>query len=331
MMPSKKKIKKILIILALLLVNAWFWGNAVLEYYTYRILAPEDYILAELNRVPEKLKIPASDIEDEYLYFFNYGVKMPFLKGKSMDLLPLFLNRRLYLVTMIVNNGECREITINLNQSPMGLDIFEEESIFWRTFNRLIFRNKDDQELSEKIYYSKLSDLSWWNLLWNVRLNAYLTIKSITRRSGPYQTYDVKTPYVSGFLVDASYDTFDFTLNERSFYISSFPVENSTYDIRDIIATITPIKNIDKAYKEVEGLYNNNPGYPEELLILSMISLKGPQENYQREYVINELRDWLERYKKDYESEENEEDKEWDRKQIEEITSDIAFFEKSME
>ncbi len=167
--------------------------------------------------------------------------------------------------------------------------------------------------------------------MWNVRLNAYLTLKSITIRPGPYRIYDVKTPYVSGFFVDGSYDTFNFSLNERSFSITNFPAENGTYDSRDIIATIRPIENIDKAYNKMESLYENNSGYPKELLILSMISLKGPQENYQREYVINELRNWLERYKKDYESEEDEEDKEWARKQIEELRADIEYFQKSME
>jgi|GEM_PF-4370106 len=100
--------------------------------------------------------------------------------------------------------------------------------------------------------------------------------------------------------------------------------------MEDIIATIKPLEDIDKAYAEMETLYNNNPGYPKDLLILSMISLKGPQENYQKEYLINKSREEIQMYEKWLKSEDKEDKKEWYREHIADLKANIEYFQSRM-
>jgi hypothetical protein len=212
-----------------------------------------------------------------------------------------------------------------------------EKPTLQRLLETISFSDWFEQSENEKVYYARLSDLSWWNLPGNARLLPALTVKGVSMGTGvafERHRYDVTAPHVHGFLTRddrKTSDLFEFAFEDREFSISIIARGEPDYSMEDIIATIGPIEDVDKAYNEMEALYKNNPGYPEELLILAMISLKGPQENYQREYLIKELGEWLERYEEDYKNPEDEEDRDWAGQQIEEMKADIEYFQSQME
>jgi hypothetical protein len=347
MMPSKKKIKKILIILALLFVNAWFWGNAGLEYLIYRTFVlhhlteekgSEDFVnfalIPNLNYEPRKLNIPERGIEGEYLYFYRYKVKMPFIKNReNINIDHSLMERRLESISLYFSNESDKLVAaISLREFPDWI-FKSKESLFWRFLEIVSLADSSKQESVEKVYYVRLSDLSWWNLIGNARIFPSLIRKSGLIGAGTAfnrHRYDVMTPHVRGFLTKTNRrtsDTFEFELDDRKFQIFIIARESQEYNIEDVISTIRPIEDVDKAYREMEARYKDNPDYPKELLILSMISLKGPRENYQREYVIKGLKEHLEWYKKTYA---NKKDKEDFEESIAEIQGDIEYFQKNM-
>jgi hypothetical protein len=326
MMPSKKKIKKILIILALLFVNAWFWGNAALQVYISRF----DVISTELNRIPEKLVLQESVNKGEYLYFYDYGVKMPFLKKASEKDIAVrhnLLERYLFAISIDEKaNDKDENITVKLIKSPQW-DFEEGKSLFDRISDWLFENTYAENDSHWKICYAKLDDVSWWNTLENIGIAYLLSMKMIIVPRGDFRIYEVEMPYVNGILIESTtHDSFQFIINDELGFIGTFG--DSRHKLRDIIRTISSIEDVDKAYKKMEALYENNLGYPEDLLILSMISLKGPQENYQREYLTEGLKEHLEWYEETYADKEDKEDYE---ESIAEIQGDIEYFEKSIE
>jgi hypothetical protein len=276
-MPSKKKIKKILIILALLFVNAWFWGNAALRAY---ILWQYDVISAELSRIPEKLVFAETPIEGKYLYFHGYKLKMPLLKQQdNVSVRHSLLQGHLFHISVDMHANN--EVTIKFMYRPR-LEHEYEESLPDKAFNWLFERTYSDNESTWKLYYARLEDLSWWNTLENLGIFYILNMKMIGVPRGDFNLYEVETPYITGLLTEsASYDAFNFILDDRYYSIAIF--RHSKHVLRDFISTIKTVQDLDEGYKEMESLYENNPGYPTELLQLSMISLKKLKDGSQHE------------------------------------------------
>jgi hypothetical protein len=333
MMPSKKKIKKILIILALLFVNAWFWGNAALEYDIYDFCIEfefegkeyENCYSTELKHIPDKLTLTEADIDGKYLYFYTYKMKIPFINDESLKIHHGLTGRQFYKISLSVGkSGSGSQIGLyNLS----NIDDNDSESLFSKII-ALIYGEVSEDEYVEKLYYTRPSDMSWWNLRENLRIREYLTVKVELLPSG--RRYDVTTPHVRGFLIEgAAYDSFHFVLDGRRHFI--FLTGPPEFSSRNLIGTIRPIENVDEAYNEIEALYHNNLGYPEELLILSMISLKGPVENYHKQFLIKKLKRKVDFYEELLKVEDKEDNKKRDRKLIQEIRSDIEYFENSME
>jgi hypothetical protein len=335
-----RKLKIFLTIVGSIVIT-WFWGNAALQFVFYHVMASDAYIRAELDRVPEKLKISESNIEDEYLNLYGYKFKIPTLKTeKIVEISHYLFAKRLSSISLFIKDNDKTFDYMSLDEIPVWYSPVVEESLFYRLEHWLFYEDVPFWELEERTNYARLSDLSLWNLAGNLKLYQYLTLRilSIPSTSKNFKRYEVETPHVRGFLTEIYHENrlrpfsyFSFMLNNRNYSITLSSRSEKNYDLREIIGTIRKIENIEESYDETEALYKNNPGYPKELLILSLISLKGPQENYQREYLIEELRKNLERHKEDYKKAENDEERQSDKEWIEEIQADIEYFQNSME
>ncbi len=94
--------------------------------------------------------------------------------------------------------------------------------------------------------------------------------------------YDVETPYLSGFLSkrkgNKSTVDFSFELNSKYNNITFIGIkDNNVNFVTDILSTIQPLDDIEESYNEMKARYNKKvtTKYPEELLLTSLISLKG--------------------------------------------------------
>ncbi|MEJ2191279.1 MAG: hypothetical protein P8Y39_02875 [Nitrospirota bacterium] len=319
--------------MALLFVNAWFWGNAALEYFLYHGLVIEDFVV-NLNQIPEKVILPETNIDGEQITLFSYAVKMPFLKEeRNIKISPHIYERSLSSIDLLFYENDGLSAIISFSESPW-VTYRENESLYDRFREGIIYgSDRSCKKFLTETHYSRLSDLSWWNPIQNLRSFPYLFVK-LTATTG--KMYDVKTPHIAGFLresADGTSSNFEFCNDDKfdSFHIALKRSTGKEFPIRDIVSTITKVDDIDEAYTNMKALYENNPGYPERLLILSMISLKGPQENYQRRYLIEVLKEQLEWVKENYKKTKNKDEKEGAKEWIEEIQSDIEYYGKRMQ
>jgi|GEM_PF-6110803 len=171
MMPSKEIIKKTLIILVLLFVNVWFLGNATLEYIIYDTLIPkpigyidEDFIdnalIPNLNGVPRELEIPKKNVEGEYLYFYDYKVKLPFIKGeKYITVTHDLTERRVSGIEMTSSDKRGKLISIiRLDESPRWIlkGYEDDKPLWWKFLDIISLSDLSKQFRMEKIYYARL-------------------------------------------------------------------------------------------------------------------------------------------------------------------------------
>lgn len=330
MMLSNKRIKKFLIVLALLIVNIWFWGNAALVYYFHNVFAADDSERARLDSMPERLEIPESDIEGEYLYLYGYKLKIPALKqANKVKVKPIIFARRLGSVSISIKDGNPTPTQIGLVEIPVPYSQETDESLLTRLKRWLLGGDLFLLQTEDKIYHARLSELSWWNLLGNIGVSLCLELKSMSMPAAwRNYLYEVETPHIRGFLTEVYFkgraypiSFLHFVQDGREYLISLYSSNTRDYNIRNIIATIRPSEDTDRAYEAMEAIYKNNPGYPEGLIILSMFSLKGAVEDYQREYIIQGLKYNLELIGKTPD----------DESYKEKILSDIEYFEKGID
>lgn len=305
MIFSMKRIKQLVIILALVVINAWFWGNAALQFTIYRLFSPMYFKGSVLDQVPDKIELPESDIESENLHFFGFSIKMSFLKdARDAKLNHGYMLGQLQNISLLIYKDDRLDVSVRIEElAPFfheDIEIKTEESSLdklWKTVSPGPVNYMETRKLT---HYARLSDLSWWNLCGNFRLLPYLVLKSISMHSfagGYYSVYDIETPYIKGYLVESDAgrminESFDFELDNRSYNIDIMS-RNGAYGLRNLIGSIKPDKSVEKSYNDMSALRKNNPGYPEELLLLSEISIKGPVEADQKEYILKGLEEQL--------------------------------------
>lgn len=132
-----------------------------------------------------------------------------------------------------------------------------------------------------------------------------------------YKVYDVETPYFKGFLTELHPKDkvllLDFVseVNGDEANLTVSGNNEISSQTMSMIASIQKLDNIDESYKAIDTLYKQKKSkYPEELLLLSIISLKGPtlenleellgimqKKNYKPDY-IKEVQDEVDFLKK---------------------------------
>lgn len=293
-MLSKRTIKKVSIIIGIILIVLWFGGNLGMYLYCKYFLSPKSGV--NLNFVPEKLKVKEADLDAEELYLMGFKLKFPFYKDDIRSVYPSFMGHTLWNVAIFLKNkavitfSEYFEITEEIKKelADRVKDVEEiKESLTDKIFNIFEKTVSSDCTMFECIRaaeYARLKDFSWWNLLHNIRLTSFLTLKSLYSHEFKIKSYDMETPHLKGILkhiemsnkARATVIDWDWDNKSYSFEILAFDEKIST-KAENIISTIQKEGDIEKSYKTMESLYKNKEKtkYPKELVLLSMISLKG--------------------------------------------------------
>jgi hypothetical protein len=269
--------KNVYKIIGIILILLWFGGNLGLYIYIQRTFSPE--IEKTSQYTAEKLKLPESPIDSESLSFYRYTVKFPFYKRYIIRIIPVF------------GHGENSDerFLISMNREYISIwklaPVKSVDKPFWK---KIFLQDLSRFEIIRIMYFSNINNYSWWNLIHNLKLlNGLRLVKSMNLKTAihkPYKDYDVETPYLKGFLQEQN------TADDQWKFSFTFELEDEIYSItysglgekrlnkfKDIISTIQPIRDVNNSYKEMEGLYKakGKTRYPEELILMSMISLQG--------------------------------------------------------
>lgn len=255
--------------IAAILVVLWFGANMWMYVSTKTSFSPE--FLEQINNVPRELTISDSNIQVKNFYFWGFTLKFPFYKSdleKSFWSFPDPYHR-------------LKELSILLNNKK-GFISFDKMSSDASSFGfRQIF------------YDSKLADFSWWDIQKNVFLLSDLWLKSTLIGVYGSSAFNVQTPYLKGFLTcehdikrNNYFIEFEFAVNNETYSFSGRVPDKKTADkFMSMLGTIQPITNKDKAIAETKALlvHKDQSPYPEDLLLCSLMSLRGPDVQSMKE------------------------------------------------
>ncbi len=280
----KKKIIKLSIIIGPIVIILWFVGNLSLYLFI------KNYILnlgmeTAINYRPEKLTFTKATVDAEPLHLMGLKLRFPFYKGDMKYIKPIFIGHRLDSITISLgdkDNSRGDIIFEAVDNNLRGIQI----SMVSKISNRILYADDSYFRFMRTLHYSSLDDFSWWRLLHNIRLANLLIEKARGIPAyGSFRVYDVETPYLKGILTEwkmfnerASIDIqFIFEWKDESLSLAFIGIdEKQTNRVRDILTTIELLDDIEKSHKEMMALYKKNKArYPDEFLLLCLISLKG--------------------------------------------------------
>ena len=278
-MVTTKLRKRVAIILTVVFLLLWFGGNLGL-YLSFSKLTGSAF-----DYIPEKLSLSQADLKAQALPFDGIVINLPFDREKFGEVAPLFLNGKLYSVSLRIKNSE-RTAMVHLNVMSDELKA-ADSSFLTAVRDSLLTTEESFYALMKASHYSRVDDYSWWNLIHNIRLSAHLVFKVMGRAGGAQpKMYEVATPYLKGILTEQENKKggrlmVDLIFAEDKKYYSitffSVPPEHLS-EIRSILAGIQPLGDKSKAYQEMKNAFDRkaNSQFSEELLLVSMMSLKGP-------------------------------------------------------
>jgi hypothetical protein len=288
-MLSKRTIKKISIIIGTIFIVVWFGGNLGLYFLSKYYISSEPGIDKTMDYTPEKLKLVESDMKADYLYFMGFKIKFPFYKKDIKYVTPHFFEGKLWSISIFfVQKGRAKGF-INFHDFEVEKKL--EKPFLNRIWEKIFYKEVAFHEGVRDIEYARLKDFSWWNLFHNIRLSNLLILKALNATESEQKAYDLETPYFKGILKDFKFKPGRFMYacyfgwDDESYSLEAMGSDKEKNTVKDIISTIQRTDNREARYKEMEVLYNNKEKsrYPEELLLLSMISLKGVHEDNLKE------------------------------------------------
>lgn len=266
---NKNKYSRLLSIGAIIIgiiFMLWFSGNFFIYMVIKTFITPD--LQAQIDYVPEKIRMPASKIEAETLYLNDFKLSFPFYAYDIKYAFPLFVDHRMSDISIFLSDeiGKITFSTIDdkmLGKTPMP------------TF-RLILSSQ----------YARVRDFSWWNLPDNQALATKLILKAIAMPAfANSKVYDVETPHLHGYLrtgqLRNKYNVVELTyeLNGKTNSVTILTPDKKPSDqFTDMLSTIQPSINAEAAYQEMDARYKgiHETKYPKDLLLLSLISIKGP-------------------------------------------------------
>lgn len=297
------RVKRYLLIIVALMVVLWFASN--LAWYLYL----KKNLSKNIDCVPQKIRLMESKIQAEPIYFSNIALKLPFDRVDIEKVIPRFYADQLEGISIILNKSEQIE-SITFGVLPYNFLVPPSESFFTSR---------------QKSIYFRLKDYSWWNLRSNMKLGYALILKNLRLYSSDdsLKIYDVETPSLRWFCYEGIennvqiYSECEFEYNKDITY--NFTIIGHNIDFlnqvrREIMASLQKISDSDRErviLQANESFINKRKSkYPEELLLISLISVEGPQEkhieklinimeekNYEQKY-IDELHDLINQVKK---------------------------------
>ncbi len=265
-----------------ILVMLWFSANIGL-YLVVKITYPPA-LEALADYVPEELNLPEVEFEADSLYFGDFRLRFPFYREDIRSVSPLFMEHRPENIGIFLSNAKgminVAEIPDNVPKvNPFFISRIENWLVDEREFGSYF-------KTMGQLHYARLKDYSWWNIRSNVRLAVKLVLKAISIPAfGDSKVYEVETPHLKGYLRKGQYVKnkskmilFEFAVKGKSYSVMTVTTDdNAASRVMDMISTIQPSTDIDRDYAEMETQYKHKDKtrYPEELLLLSLISLKG--------------------------------------------------------
>ncbi len=274
-------LKKLPIGIFVSFIAFWFTANlAMFLFLKYKVGVFE---IESINNVPEKIRIEKQVVDGETLHLMGYKLKFPFYTADIKEIKPSFTNNRELhnFKIKIANNNENGYIVFSTSSNNLNNNGDTKKNVFKKAV-------KSNFEMLRAIQYTRLKDFS----LWNVRHNLKLTVMLILKATMPHHTkiYEVETQHIDGFLEESernrSIMTFTFPCGDKLNTISFIDVSrNIKSNIKNIISTIQPVDNVVDSYDEIKTLYEGKKEslYPKELILLSIITLKGPKIDYLKE------------------------------------------------
>lgn len=284
----KKRLKKISIIISIVLVVLWFLSNLGIYLFFKTTFDAALKKGIDYDSVPEKLRLTSEDHAVELLPLMGVSLQLPIDKDEIGKITPMFFDNRLDYITIKVTNNDKLPL-LSMTSFSDGLrpgagSLLEKAKAFF------VVHHDSFVDLKHTSSYARLGDLSWWNLIHNLRLGFLLWTKVMDHSyygsySGSYKIYDLETPHLKGLFVEVqnkpgrSMVDFVFAWEGRYYALTFFSVGDSFKDeVRKTVASVQPVRDVQKIYQEMEKAYKNKESsrYPEELLLMSMISLKQP-------------------------------------------------------
>jgi len=288
-MLTKKTIKKISIIIGTMFIVVWFGGNLGLYVLAKYYISSEPGIDKVIDSTPEKLTLVESDIKEDYLYFMRFKIKFPFYKKDIKYVIPHFFEDKLWSISIFF-------VPKNLTNGFINFHDFEVEKKIAKPFcnsiwEKIFYKDVAFHDGVKDIEYARLKDFSWWNLFHNIRLSNLLIFKALNATESEQKAYLLETPYFQGILKDFKIKSGRFMYacyfgwDHKSYSFEAMGPDKEKNTIKNIISTIQRADEREKGYKKMEDLYNNKEKsrYPQELLLLSMISLRGAHEDNLKE------------------------------------------------
>jgi len=294
--------KKAFKIIGIILIVLWFGGNLAL-YLLLNEMLISNTSKKYINNIPEKLYLQESVKEGDTLQLMDFELRFPFYKDDIKYVIPMFMNRKLSNVIVRLDEYEhvhfssYFEITEEMqkeNTFKYNLENVEEEKEtfsdkFWDAIYSVTHANYGEPfyEMFRKAQYSSMNNFSWWNLPQNIRLGNFLILKAIeSGNADEINLFDVETQHVKGILSDKitndsglSINDFYFKLDNISYSIGILAKINGITDmqVNNIISSINQVSDKEKSYNRLRSLFKNKgtTKYPEELLILSLMSFEG--------------------------------------------------------
>jgi len=312
-----RKLKIIFTIIVIFLVVLWFGGNLGLYLYLkHKIITPER--VEAINQLPQTLILKESNLDSDSICFSDIKLKFPFYKDDISRITPLIYSKpdinyqSISIGTAVKKDDPTGVIHLSYHNTP-EVDLKEEDKSIPQWFWSLLpgdYKEKSLTEATRIALNTTFSDYSFWNLNNNLKMVIPLILKLLMYSPNNSIHFDIKTPHIDGILQEVkrtlkgkkrafySFNFYDKEDNYSIIYSDSDDEDDGAMDlVKNIIASIEFIDK-EECYEEMEAEYRNKAEskYPEELLLLSMISIKGPTvEN------LTELKQLLEEksYKKD--------------------------------
>lgn len=281
----RNRVKKYLFIIGIVIVVLWFASN--LAWYLYL----KKNLSKNIDCVPQKIRLMESKIQAEQIYFNNIAFKLPLDREDIEKVIPHFYADQLEAISIILNKSEQIE-SITFGVLPDNFLVPPDN--FLGTPSESFFTSR------QKSNYFRLKDYSWWNLRFNMKLGYALILKNLRLYSSydSLKIYDVETPSLRLFCYEGTannaqiYSECTFEYNKDITY--NFKIIGHNIDFLnqvrgEIMASLQLISDSDRGrvvLQANESFINKlKSKYPEELLLLSLISVEGSRAKYIEELI----------------------------------------------
>ena len=212
----KLKLKKILIITGVVLIVLWFGANGAMYLYIVKTFINPDNE-KYMNSTPESMVLDVPPAEGVPIELMGIQMNLPLMNDKIEEVWVSFWDHEIWMVSIHYSNEDI-PFEISFERE---IRVFEGSSV-----DRICsFNYSSGYEVQRSVQNASLDDFSLWNIPCNYWLSQLLILKAI---SSPmhYKAFELKTPYLQGFMLDGS------GKDSRTFSTkASFLLEGNSIDI----------------------------------------------------------------------------------------------------